>query len=263
MSTQFDLQNKVAFISGGTGYLGKSMVEGLAKAKCRVYVNGRNEQKLLPFIEACSEDGLDVRPALFDITDHDQCAYFFENFDSSQLNIIVNNAYNGTAGSVETSDSSDYQKSYDISLISTHRIMQMALPLLRESAKQMGDASVINIASMYGMVSPDLQVYESKSVSNPPFYGAAKAAMIQWTRYAACEFAREKIRVNAISPGAFPATAVQEANSDFIKRLENKVPMGRIGKPEELKGVLLFLASTASSYVTGVNIPVDGGWTAW
>ncbi len=116
---------------------------------------------------------------------------------------------------------------------------------------------------MYAMVSPDLGVYDSGNVANPPFYGAAKGALLQWTRYAACEFGKEGIRVNSISPGPFPSDAVQEKDPDFIMRLAKKVPMGRIGLAKEIKGPTLFLASSASSYVNGSNLVVDGGWTCW
>jgi NAD(P)-dependent dehydrogenase (short-subunit alcohol dehydrogenase family) len=98
---------------------------------------------------------------------------------------------------------------------------------------------------------------------NPPFYGAAKAALLQWTRYAASEFGKEGIRVNAVSPGPFPSLAMKAANPDFIEALAAKVRMGRIGASDEIKGPMLFLASSAASFVNGANIVVDGGWTCW
>ena len=122
---------------------------------------------------------------------------------------------------------------------------------------------MINVASMYGLVSPDLRVYENAASTNPPFYGAAKAALLQLSRYLACELAKDNIRVNALCPGPFPCPSVKEANPEFIKKLENRVPLGRIGIAEELKGPVVFLASDDSSYVTGSTLNVDGGWTAW
>jgi NAD(P)-dependent dehydrogenase (short-subunit alcohol dehydrogenase family) len=100
-------------------------------------------------------------------------------------------------------------------------------------------------------------------LDNPPFYGAAKAALVQFTRYAAVQLAPERIRVNAISPGCFPPAKIVAEQPSFIQRLQRHIPMRRIGSPGELVGPLLFLASDASSYVTGVNLAVDGGWTAW
>jgi len=115
---------------------------------------------------------------------------------------------------------------------------------------------------MYGVVSPDPRIYGDSGYDNPPNYGAGKAAIIQFTRYAACHLAAKGIRVNAISPGPFPNPKVQE-NKWFISNLKNKVPLGRIGQPGDLKGAVVFLASEGSSYITGQNIVVDGGWTVW
>jgi NAD(P)-dependent dehydrogenase (short-subunit alcohol dehydrogenase family) len=100
-------------------------------------------------------------------------------------------------------------------------------------------------------------------MNNPPHYGAAKAALLQYTRYAAVHLAPQGIRVNAISPGPFPPEAVQQRDPTFAAALTQKVPMGRLGKPEDMGGAVVFLASSASRFVTGANLPVDGGWTAW
>ncbi|MEC2746408.1 SDR family oxidoreductase, partial [Bacillus cereus] len=98
--------------------------------------------------------------------------------------------------------------------------------------------------------------------NNPPNYGAGKAAIIQFTRYLACHYGLKGIRANSISPGPFPNTEVQK-NKEFIRNLKKKTALGRIGNPQELQGLIVFLASNASSYVTGQNICIDGGWTSW
>lgn len=116
---------------------------------------------------------------------------------------------------------------------------------------------------MYGSVSPDPSIYGTSGLNNPPYYGAAKAGLIQLTRYAACHLAADRIRVNCISPGPFPSPQALERDPGFHGRLNAKNPMRRTGEPAELAGPLLFLASDASSYVTGTNLAVDGGWTAW
>ena len=115
---------------------------------------------------------------------------------------------------------------------------------------------------MYGKVSPDPSIYEESGFNSLPSYGAGKAAIIQYTKFLACHLAKKRIRVNSVSPGPFPQEDVQK-NVEFINRLKKKIPMGRIGLPDELKGIMIFLASDASSYITGENILVDGGWTAW
>jgi NAD(P)-dependent dehydrogenase (short-subunit alcohol dehydrogenase family) len=181
-----------------------------------------------------------------------------------RLDILVNNASAGRPGTLETASTADFEESYRVNVIAAFALLQAATPLLKAAAQRnAGGSSVINIASMYGSVSPDPAIYGSSGANNPPYYGAAKAGMIQLTRYAACHLAADKIRVNCISPGAFPAEQYLQRDPAFRERLNSKNPMHRVGEPSELQGPLLFLASDASSYVTGINLAVDGGWTAW
>src|SRR5690606_32601685 len=98
---------------------------------------------------------------------------------------------------------------------------------------------------------------------NPPDYGAAKAGLLQLTRYQAVAWAKRNIRVNAVVPGPFPKTFGQGANAEFVERLSQRVPLGRVGNPEEIAGSVVYLCSDAASYVTGTSLVVDGGWTAW
>ena len=263
MNCNFSLKGKSALVTGSAGYLGRAMSLGLAKAGAKVYLNGRSKESISTLLLKFLDKGYDAVPAVFDITNEQEVKDFFLGLGDNPLDVLLNNAYNGNAGTVETSPSQYYRDSFEISLVATHYLTQAALPLLRKAKKINGDASIINIASMYGMVSPDIRIYDSEEASNPPFYGASKAALIQWTRYAACEFAKEGIRVNSISPGPFPSMEVQENNPILVEKIQNKVPMERLGVPQELIGPVVFLASNCSSYVTGVNLPVDGGWTAW
>ena len=261
IESMFTLKGKVAFVTGATGYLGKAMVYALGAAGAHVILNGRDESKILALTKEMEKAGLSVEGAVFDITNESHIADYFSKV--SKLNILVNNAYQGVSGSIELSDLQDYRNSYEVSLISAVSLFKAALPALHESVLNEGDASVINIASMYGMVSPDLRIYDDPKSSNPAFYGASKAALIQWSRQAACEFGSQGIRVNSISPGAFPNTIVQSERGDFVEKLSNKIPLGRVGKANELCAPVVFLASSGSSYVNGSNLVVDGGWTCW
>ncbi len=262
---QFRLDGRVAFLSGATGHLGRMMAEALAGAGARVVLNARSPDVLESFCAELREQGHKVSVACFDVTDE---AAVTRNIaligeKHGRLDIIVNNASHGRSGTVESTTRTDFEQSYQVNVVAAFRITQAAIPLLRKSAETTAGSSVVNIASMYGSVSPDPAIYGTSGANNPPSYGAAKAALIQWTRYAACHLAPDRIRLNCISPGPFPAARYLQADPGFHERLKAKVPMRRTGDPRELCGPLLFLASDASSYVTGVNLAVDGGWTAW
>lgn len=260
---KFSLSNRNVLLTGASGHLGAVMAWSLAECGANVLVNSRSDTKSEKLVQDLKNSGLLAEKAVFDITNQLEIDQFFVKRTNEPLHCLINNAYDGYSGTIEFCSAESYTKSFDVGLTSAHRLLVASLPGLRGSVKEIGDASVINIASMYGMVSPELRIYDSPESSNPPFYGAAKAALIQWTRYAACEFGSQGIRVNSISPGAFPSQSAQEKNPHFIERLAHKIPMGRIGQAEEVCGSVIFLASKASSYVNGANIIVDGGWTSW
>ena len=260
----FSLQNKLALITGASGHLGFDMAFALAEAGAHVLVNGRSEESVNKIVTKIKKAGLSVESAVFDVTNQDQLNSFFKNrLKDEALHIIVNNAHNGTLGGIENTGVENYRASYEIAVVAPNSIFKLALPNLRRGVELTGDASIVNISSMYGIVSPDLRIYKSLKDANPPFYGAAKAALIQWSKYAACQFGHEGIRVNCISPGPFPKSSTQKKSPEFIAKLNEKVPINRVGKPSELRGPVLFLASQASSFVTGINLLVDGGWSSW
>ncbi|WP_022954979.1 SDR family NAD(P)-dependent oxidoreductase [Perlucidibaca piscinae] len=262
MNTPFSLAGKTALVTGATGHLGRSMAHGLAAAGARVLVNSRDACRAERLVNELHGYGYAAEAAVFDVTDAVGIQSFFNEI-KEPLHIVVNNAYSGAGGTVRTSRAEDFLNSHMLTVIAAQQLVQATLPLLGAARAATGDASIINIASMYGLVSPDPRIYASPEGTNPPFYGAAKAALLQWTRYAACELGPEGIRVNAISPGPFPADAVRENQPAFMQALSHKVPLGRTGSGHEIAGPLVFLASPASSFVTGSNLIVDGGWTAW
>lgn len=261
----FSLDGRVALVTGATGYLGHSISHILAEAGAHVIINGRSD-KTTRLMDEMKSRGLKASAAIFDVTDHKAAAMAINRIETERgrLDILINNAYLGKTGTFETATDEDFCSAYEIAVTAAFGLVQHAKPLLEKAAGiNPGGASVINIASMYGTVSPDPAIYGESGMNNPPFYGPAKAGLIQLTRYLACHLAGSKIRVNSISPGPFPFQEITEKNLVFFKELCRRNPLGRIGEPDELRGPVLLLASDAGSYITGINLPVDGGWTAW
>ncbi|NLX91879.1 MAG: SDR family oxidoreductase [Firmicutes bacterium] len=261
----FNLEGRTALVTGASGHLGKSIVRALCEAGAHVILNGTSSEKIELLENELVKSGYSVSTAVFDITDEMMLKTAARKIEViGRLDILVNNAYSGKSGTIESSTPESFNSAYNIAVTSAFNIIKSTLPVLKKTAKlTRGGASIINIASMYGTVSPDPAIYGDSGENNPPFYGAAKAGLIQLTRYLACHLAPYNIRVNSISPGPFPRQEVISNNPVFVNKLCEKVPMKRVGHPDEIKGPVLFLASDGSSYVTGINLPVDGGWTAW
>jgi NAD(P)-dependent dehydrogenase (short-subunit alcohol dehydrogenase family) len=257
----FSLKGKNAFVTGATGYLGEQICLGLASVGAHVIVQGRNLSVVNLLINKIERLGGTAEAAIFDLLDEQATRLYFEESKLLKLNVLVNNAYNGTGGTISHSEDAYYRESYEIGLIVVQRLFKLFTPAMLQAFQEDNLASCINIASMYGQVAPDLDIYDSAKGSNPPFYGAVKAALIQWTKYAACEFGKHGIRVNCISPGPFPNVQVQKSSPEFVAKLAQKVPLSRIGQSKELQGSIIYLASYASSFVNGINLQVDGGWT--
>lgn len=257
----FDLSDKVAIVTGGAGHLGSSISEALAEARANVCICSRNEincKKLANVLQEKSHG--EIKGMKVDTSSTNSVRSCFEKILSrfGKIDILVNNASSIPVGRSDTMSDVDWIKGLDGTINGVFRCTNQVVPTMKE--KRSG--AIINISSMYGTVSPDPSIYGKSGYNSPPNYGAGKAATIQYSRHMACHLARFGIRVNSVSPGPFPNKKIQK-NKTFISNLEKKTPMGRIGKPQELKGIIVFLASDASSYVTGQNIHVDGGWTTW
>ena len=266
----FGLSGRTALVTGAGGHLGGAMVRALAGAGARIYLAGRSLAPLETLAAELNdtrtaEAGASAQVLQMDVTDAASVEVGLARIteESGRLDVLGNNAHSGKTGTLESARAEDYTNAFAVSVQSMAELVRKALPLLRHAVSESGQASVINISSMYGMVSPDPSIYGDSGHNSPPYYGAAKAAILQYTRYAAVHLAEEKIRVNAISPGPFPKARVAETMPELWETLNRKSPMKRVGQAREIGGAAVFLASDAASYVTGINLPVDGGWTAW
>jgi len=263
---QFSLKNKIVLVTGAAGHLGSQMVWALAQMGAHVILNGRNRANLQAMQNELHAQNFEATLWAIDITDKEvvsnELPIILDKF--GQLDVLINNAYAGVPATLEKSRVEQFAQAYDLCVSSAFHLIQTALPHLKQAAKQTS-AAIINVSSMYGVISPDPSIYHDSGMNNPPYYGAAKAALLQLTRYLACHLATDNIRVNALVPGAFPKSSqeLKERSPEFYKDLCQKIPMQRVGAAHELQGAVVFLASQASSFMTGAQICIDGGMTAW
>jgi NAD(P)-dependent dehydrogenase (short-subunit alcohol dehydrogenase family) len=178
-----------------------------------------------------------------------------------ELNIIINNAafvgdsnLKGWVTDFENQSIETWRRAMEVNLTSAFHLSQGCAPLLRKSKK----SSIINIASIYAINGPDYSLYDGTDMGNPAAYAVSKGGLIQLTRWLATTLAPD-IRVNAISPGG----VLRNQPKEFIQRYNARTPLGRMATEEDFKGVIAYLASDLSQYVTGQNLLVDGGWTTW
>lgn len=256
----FDLTGKVAIVTGASGWLGSAMSRALAEAGATLVVTSRKADRADAFAQSLPGDG---HIGLgFDQADTDTIPTFVQHVveQAGKIDILVNNAYGGSAPTIATATAEDFDRAYHTGVTAYFLLARAVAEHLR--GRNSG-GSIINIASMYGVVASYPDAYEGLPVNSPPNYHGLKGGVVHLTRHLAVYWAKDRIRVNSIAPGAFPTDKTQATHPEFIQRLDGKVPMGRMGRPEELKGLVVLLASDAGSYLTGQNILVDGGWTAW
>lgn len=264
----FSLKNKTAIVTGALGLIGKEHCNALSEAGANVIVADLNEVKCEEFAKSLQTKSLGLE---LDVTNSDSIKSLRDKVlnQFGHINILVNNAaindmFEDPKAATEQSKFENYplelwQKSIDVNLTGVFLCSQV---LGTEMAKQKS-GSIINIASTYGITAPDQSLYIEKdgtqSFFKPPAYSATKGAVIMFTKYLAAYWGKDGVRVNTLTPGGV------ENNQDefFIEKYSSKTPLGRMAKPTDYKGALIFLASDASSYMTGANLIVDGGWTCW
>jgi gluconate 5-dehydrogenase len=251
----FDLTGKVALVTGGSRGLGLEMATALGEAGASVVITARREQWLTPAIEGLRAQGLRAEAMTCDVSNTDEVnATVRAALDRfGRLDILINNAGISWGEPVETMPLEKWRQVFDTNAVGCFLMSQAAgNEMLRLGA----GGSIINIASVAGMIGLDADVLDAVG------YSASKGAIITLTRDLAVKWAPRGIRVNAIAPGFFDTRLSHALLEKTLQKIEKSTPMGRIGKPGELGGVAVFLASTAASYVTGQVLAVDGGMTA-
>jgi NAD(P)-dependent dehydrogenase (short-subunit alcohol dehydrogenase family) len=251
----FDLSGQVAIITGCSTGLGVQMAKALASQGCTI-VSMARRQNLIEEVaaEISKEFGVETFAVPVDITDtarvREAVKTVMDKF--GRIDILVNNAGTGAVGPAETITDEQFEHEFQIDLAGTFKV---AREVANQAMIPAGYGRIINIASIYGLVG-------NKIAGSAPYH-AAKGGVVNLTRALAAEWGEKGITVNSICPGYFYTPLTKETlDSDFFQKHANQaIPMSRYGKEGELDTATIFLASPASSYVTGVAIPVDGGYT--
>lgn len=255
----FDLSGRTALLTGAGGYLGRALADALAEAGARVIASSRNLETARAVASALG--GQEAGRHLAIRLDHLDEASLERGFadavsQAGRIDILVNNGHEALGADWSTVTGEQFQRQ----LGNLTGYFLLARRLREHAVARAHPASIILLGSMYGVVGSYPEAYAGVCAASPVAYHALKGGIVQLTRHLAVYWAPDGVRVNCLSPGPFPHP---HAPPEMVERLKTKSPMGRMGLPHELKGAIVFLASDASSYVTGQNLLVDGGWTAW
>jgi NAD(P)-dependent dehydrogenase (short-subunit alcohol dehydrogenase family) len=258
-SELFNLAGKVALLTGGCGHLGSAMGRALAEAGASVVLTSRDAAKAeaaansLPVVGNARHFGLAL--------DHIQPESLPERFAAAlnlagKVDVLVNNGHEALAADWTNVTPEQFSRQ----LANATGYFELARVVRNHAVERGAPASIVMLGSMYGVVGSYPDAYEGVCPASPVAYHTLKGGIVHLTRHLAVYWAKERVRVNCLSPGPFPRDTAPAA---MVERLCQKSPMGRMGQPSELKGAIVFLASDASSYMTGQNLIIDGGWTAW
>ncbi len=268
LESLFSLKGKVAIVTGALGLIGKQHCFALAEAGANVVVCDLNEDKCKDFAAQLPGKNLGVGTDITNIESvknvKDKTLHEFQEISVLINNAAINDMFENPTAASELSKFENYplnlwQKSLDVNITGTFLCSQV---LGSEMAKK-GKGSIINVASTYGITAPDQSIYKkpdgTQSFYKSAAYPVTKGAVISFTKFLAAYWGNKGVRVNTLSPGGV------ENNQEeyFISNYSRKTPLGRMAAPTDYKGAIIFLASDASSYMTGANLIVDGGWTSW
>ena len=265
----FSLANKVVVVTGGAGLLGQVFCQALVDVGAHVAIVDLNLESAETVAKRINKSEAQKVVAVgSDITSPESVTRMVANVvkQLGRIDVLVNNA-----ASKGSSLDAFFESFEDYSLKTWREVMSVNIDGLflvaqavGKQMKKQGGGSIIQTSSIYGVVAPDQRIYEGseyngRPINTPAVYSASKSAVNGLTNYLATYWASSKIRVNSLTPGGIASGQ----NSEFNKKYSNRVPLGRMGEATELVGALIYLASDASSYVTGQNLIVDGGLSAW
>jgi NAD(P)-dependent dehydrogenase (short-subunit alcohol dehydrogenase family) len=255
---KFSLQGKVALVTGGAGLYGRQIVAALAEAGACTYVAARHVDALETLAAGHRAEGQDVRARQLDQGDEASVLGLRDAIvqESGRLDILVNNAVLRPMKKGYRDEAAAFAESMRVNATGLFMITRAFGDVMAEQ----GSGSIINIGSIQGMIGPDPTIYRGTSMSGwYPDYFFHKGAMINFTRFIASYYGAKNVRCNCISPGGFRTPDHPEP---FVRQYSDRTFLGRLANSTDLMGIIVFLGSDASVYITGTNIPVDGGYTA-
>ena len=255
----FDLTGRVALITDGSGHLGRSLSRALAESGATVVVGSRDEDRAQRAAAELPTPGATVHHGVsLDQMNEDSLNQGFHAAleAAARIDILVNNGHLGHALDL-TNVTGD---AFSEGLRNATGYFLLARRLRDHLVDRQASGSVVMLGSMYGVVGSYPDAYKEVCTVSSVQYHALKGGIVHMTRHLAVYWAKDRVRVNCLSPEPFPNPTIQE---ELVARLKTRSPMGRMGAPHELKGPLLLLVGDAGSYITGQNLLVDGGWTAW
>ena len=254
MTKLFDLSGKVAIITGGNGGIGLGMATGLAEAGATVVIAARDGEKNAKAVEKLRSLGATATPRTLNVTDEAACKLLIQHVSAQhgRVDILINNAGINIRKQPQQYSLDEWKSVIDTNLSSAFVLSQAVYPEMLKN----GGGKIINIGSM-------------TSIFGAPFaapYSASKGGIVQLTKALACAWAKDNIQVNAVLPGWIDTDLTIQARKDvegLHERALMRTPAGRWGKPEDHAGIAVFLASSASDFITGAAIPVDGGYSSF
>lgn len=259
----FGLEGKTAVVTGGSGYYGKPISMALAEAGAQVIIASRDEGKCKEYASELKEKKLKAEGSVLDLRNEDSINNFTRQVKNiyGRIDILVNNAVSREGfKDLEQMTKAEWENAQMVNSTGLMLITQSVIKVMRQQRA----GNIINIGSIQGTVGPNFRVYGKTGMTSPVNYSYDKWGMVGFTKWLANYYGRFNIRANCISPGGYgPGLTEREGIKEFVENYERLTPLGRFANDEDIKGPLVFLASEASSYITGHNLLVDGGWTSW
>lgn len=266
----FSLENKAIIVGGGGGQIGFSMVQALASVGAKVAIVDVDEVMAMDKISEIDSTNISQNILVYkaNVTNSNDIISVYDKVsrDLGKIYGLINCFhYKGNTRQLDTQSSffSDFENYpeeawdlvHEVNLKGTYLMCNKIIPYFKEN----GGGVIVNVSSTYGNVSANKSIYGDSGINSPVAYASSKAAIINLTRYLATHLADINIRVNTLSPGG----VYNNQSEEFVKNYERLTPLGRMAQAEDYQGAIIFLMSAASSYMTGANLIVDGGWTAW